>query len=192
LERFHRVFREQFLTELVMENIANLDDLNARLWAWLEAVYHKRSHSGLNGDTPIERWRRDLIHVRPLGHYAKDIDDYFYHRIKRLVKKDGTVTWEGMIFEVPYELAGEKVQLVVCPHSKTAIKVESLEGKYLGATHPLDKQSNCYRQRQRSTTVSTTCTTPLKKESVVEIALTTYNQQQLIPTTSINTDKEEN
>jgi len=192
LERFHRIFREQFLSELIMENIKDIHDLNARLWAWLETVYHKRSHSGLKGETPIERWRRDLIHVRPLGNSAKDIDDYFYHRIKRLVKKDGTVTWEGMIFEVPYELVGEKVQLVVDPHSKTAVKVESLEGKYLGATHPLDKQSNCHRQRQRPTIASTTTTAPLKKESVVEMALTTYNQQQLIPTTPINTDKEEN
>jgi len=82
LERFHRVFREQFLTELVMQKINTLDDLNARLWAWLEQVYHKRSHSSLNGDTPIARWRRDLVHVRPLGQYAKDIDDYFYHRIQ--------------------------------------------------------------------------------------------------------------
>jgi len=113
-------------------------------------------------------------------------------QIQRRVKKDGTVTWEGMIFEVPYELTGEKVQLVVCPHAKAALKVESLEGKYLGATHPLDKQSNCHRQRQRPTSVSTTSTTSLKKESVVEIALTTYHQQQRIPTTSIKTDKEEN
>ncbi len=42
LERCHRTFREQFLNEINAEKITGLDDLNARLWAWLERVYHRR------------------------------------------------------------------------------------------------------------------------------------------------------
>jgi len=35
LERWHRTVREQFLSEIDFKQIRGLDDLNARLWAWL-------------------------------------------------------------------------------------------------------------------------------------------------------------
>ena len=104
LERFHRTFRENFLNEIDINKIAGLDDLNARLWVWLEQIYHRRPHSGLNGKTPLDCWRESLVHVRPLGFKAAKIDDIFCHRYERIVRKDGTVHWEGMCFEVPYEL----------------------------------------------------------------------------------------
>ncbi|MBN6743254.1 transposase family protein, partial [Acidithiobacillus sp. MC6.1] len=55
IERWHRTFRDQFLTELDTRRIRDLDDLNARLWAWLEQVYHQRPHGGLEGLTPLLR-----------------------------------------------------------------------------------------------------------------------------------------
>ncbi len=44
LERWHRTFRQQFITELDLTCIHDLADLNARLWAWIDEIYHKRSH----------------------------------------------------------------------------------------------------------------------------------------------------
>ena len=41
LERWHRTLRDQFLGELDERHITSLEDLNARLWAWLEQVYHR-------------------------------------------------------------------------------------------------------------------------------------------------------
>lgn len=192
LERWHRLFREQFLTELIMENIKDIHDLNTRLWAWLEQVYHQRPHSSLTGNTPIERWRRDLMHVRSLGKYAARIDDYFYYRIKRLVKKDGTVTWNGALFEVPYELVGKKVHLVVDPHCQSAICVESLEGNFLGGVHSQDKLSNAHRTRQRPSTPQASEKKVGLKNSMVEFALETHNQQQRLPNTLCKTNTEEN
>lgn len=61
LERFHRTFREQFLNEIDLNKICSLGDLNARLWAWIEQVYHQRRHGGLEDDkSPLDRWREDL------------------------------------------------------------------------------------------------------------------------------------
>ena len=36
LERWHRTFRNQFLSELDSSRIHDLNDLNTRLWAWIE------------------------------------------------------------------------------------------------------------------------------------------------------------
>ena len=153
LERYHRTFREQFLTELNIKSIHNLDDLNARLWAWIEEYYHQNPHSGLGEQmTPINRWRQDLVHIRPLGNLATTIDEIFYHRIKRFVRKDGTVTWDGNWFEVPYETVGNTVYLVINPHNQTALRIESKDGVVLGAVTKLDPIANLNRKRQRQNT----------------------------------------
>ena len=55
LERWHRTFRAQFLSELDTARLRDLSDLNARLWAWLETVYHKTPHAALEGQTPLQR-----------------------------------------------------------------------------------------------------------------------------------------
>lgn len=149
LERFHSTFRRQFLNEIDINKISGLDDLNVRLWAWLDQVYHCRSHDGLQGKTPIDRWREDLVHIRLLGPIANKLDDIFYHRHKRLVRKDGTVSWEGNLYEVPFKLVDKKVILVVDPHTKVALKVESVFGDDLGSVTFLDKTANLSRKRQR-------------------------------------------
>jgi transposase InsO family protein len=183
LERFHRTFREQFLGEIHLDKITGLDDLNARLWAWLECVYHARPHEGLPDKTPLERWRDDLIHVRPLGLKASHIDDYFYHRFERKVRKDGTVSWEGRSFEVDYELVDKTVHLVVDPHTHTAIRVESSTGVDLGFATPLDVHSNLNRKRQRPhpAPAEAAPTSTADKPNAVELAYDEYKAAYDLP-----------
>jgi putative transposase len=188
LERFHRTFRDQFLNEIDLAKIVGLADLNARLWAWLEQVYHQRPHDGLQGKTPIDRWRDDLVHVRQLGFKAEKIDDVFCHRIKRTVCKDGTLSWEGKKFEVSHERCGEKIILVIDPHMHTALRIESMFGDYLGLVTLLDKHSNLHRKRQRP---HHTSTQELKQaENAVELAYREYSQLCGIPLTT-QTEKHE-
>jgi len=174
IERYHRTFREAFLNELDINAVKNIGDLNARLWAWIEQIYHQRAHSGLEQETPIHRWRQDLIQLRTLDSGA-NIDEIFYHRYPRTVRKDGTLQWEGERFEVPYEFAGEAVILVVDPQTQQAIRIESKTGKVLGAVVLLDLEENTHRKRQRPTLAS------IPKEhqpspNIVEMALEAYNK----------------
>ena len=183
LERYHRTFREQFLTELHLKSIHNLDDLNARLWAWIEEYYHQNPHGGLGSQmTPINRWRQDLLHMRSLGNLASTIDEIFYHRIKRFVRKDGTVTWDGNRFEVPYETVGDSVYLVVNPHTQTAHRIESKDGNVLGAVTKLDQLANLNRKRQRPHTEAVTMEN--NSTNMVELMQQQYSERfQLTPTT---------
>ena len=155
LERYHRTLRDQFLSELGGEPI-ELEELNARLWAWVETVYHKSQHAGLWGRTPLERYQDDLAHIRLLGPLAARLDTLFYHRVLRLVRSDGTVSYAGRFFEVPYELAGKTVQAVVDPHTRRAIGVEDDAGTDLGAATPLDALANTHRRRRKGGVSSTT------------------------------------
>jgi len=149
-ERWHRTVRAQFLQEIALENVSDLNELNKRLWIWIEHEYHQRSHEGLEKDeTPLSRWREDQSHIRQLGTFAASLDEYFYHRIKRKVRKDGVVSWEGKEYEVPFEFSGDTVYLVVDPHQQTALTIESMKYHTLGPVFPLDRQANCRRRRQR-------------------------------------------
>jgi putative transposase len=149
LERFHLTLRNQFLSELDERRITNLDDLNARLWAWLEQVYHHTPHGGLAGLTPLARYQLDLPRIRSLGTKATQLDALFLHRISRFVRKDGTVSYLGQRFEVPYELSGKTVRLVVDPHAERVVGVEDATGQSLGQATALDTIANVKRVRRK-------------------------------------------
>ena len=65
------------------------------------------------------------------------------------MRKDGTVSYLGKRFEVPYELSGKTVQLVVDPHAARVVGVEDDSGKSLGAATPLDAMANIKRTRRK-------------------------------------------
>lgn len=196
LERFHRTFREQFLNELSLSKIANIDELNTRLWAWIESVYHTRPHAGLKNldnnehNTPIARWRQDLNHVRPLTTaIAERLDDIFCHYIVRTVRKDGTISWEGKDFEVHHNLVGEKVTIVVNPHIHTILRIESAFGDNLGPAHPIDRLKNTHRKRQRPHHQDNTS---VPKNSMVEMIHQSYQRDCALPEITNAEIKQEN
>ena len=198
LERWHRTFRDRFLSELDITRIGDLTDLNARLWAWIEKIYHRRIHSALQGQTPLQRYQQDLPRIRTLGSRAARLDELFYHRIERKVRKDGTVSYQGQRFEVPYELAGQKVQLVVDPHSEQVISVENSKGQTLGKATPLDVVANSHRRRRQPATPAAEPQTKSQGPNLVEMAYRQYhaiddgpNTDVLKSTKTAHTDHEE-
>ena len=183
LERFHRTFREQFLSEIDLNKISSLEDINARLWAWIERVYPMRVHSGLaDNQTPLARWREDLHHVRPLlPHVVHRIDDLFYHREERLVRKNGTISWNGHFYEVHHNLVGEKVTVIFDPHTNQVIRIETVFGDNLGPAVLLDLDANLHRARQRPHAAP--ASSAIQKEYAVESVHQDYEQLCKLPTT---------
>jgi len=175
LERWHRTFRDQFLSELDERHITHLDDLNARLWAWLEQVYHRTPHAGLNGLTPLARYQQDLAKIRSLGLRAAQLDLLFLHRVVRLVRKDGTVSYRGERFEVPFELSGKTVQLVVDPHAQTVVGVENEKGESIGQATALDTLANLKRVRRKPAADSVVPRTNSAAPNLVELAYQQYH-----------------
>jgi transposase InsO family protein len=176
LERWHRTFRAQFLSEIDSSQISDLSDLNARLWAWIERLYHQTPHNGLGGLTPLARYQKDLLKIRTLGQRAANIDAIFMHRVSRFVRKDGTVSYEGKFFEVPYELAGQTVQLVVDPHTETVVGVENSAGELLGFATLLDAVGNMRRVRRKPQPTDADAThTHRTGPNMIETALVQYH-----------------
>ena len=105
---------------------------------------------------------------------ASSIDSIFYHRHKRLVRKDATVSWESKYYEVPHKYVGETIYLVVDPHTETAISIESESGEDYGPVFLLDKHANLNRKRQRPNSLPK----PTVKSALnsVELALKRQNE----------------
>ncbi len=179
LERWHRTFRDQFLSELDLARVRDLSDLNARLWAWLESVYHTTPHGGLDGQTPLHRYQQDLPRLRTLGAQAARLDELFYHRVARTVRKDGTVSYQGARIEVPYELSGQRIVLVVDPHARQVLGVEDDNGQALGAATPLNALANVRRKRRKPQPAEApSADTTGDDDNAVELAYRHYHGQK--------------
>jgi len=102
----------------------------------------------------------------------------FYHRVKRKVRKDGSISYAGQCFEVPYCLSQKTIMVVIEPHHRQALYIEDEHGKRIGDITPLDLQANRNYKRARSsnTTPSTAAFTSLN-----ELALKEQEAQLGIP-----------
>lgn len=121
IERCFRTVREQFLANLEPKRLLSLDQLNDRLWAWIDGVYHRSEHSAL-GTTPLLRWQRDIEHVRQLPP-AADLRRLFFHRLDRLVRRDSTFLLRKRLYEAPPHLAGQTIEARFDPLDPAEVEV---------------------------------------------------------------------
>jgi len=110
IERFFRTVRQQFLAPLDVDELASIDDLDARFHTWLESEYHRSPHRGLNGITPLDAWLAKSRHIVPIDPTV-DLEQVFRHQTSRKVHRDSTLTVDGVLFEVASTLIGERVTL---------------------------------------------------------------------------------
>jgi len=121
IERCFRTLRQQFLANLDPKRTLSLDELNERLHAWIDSVYHRAEHSTL-GTTPLLRWQRDIEQVRQLPP-ATDLRRLFFHRLDRLVRRDSTFLLRGRLYEAPPHLAGHTVEIRFDPLDPAEVEV---------------------------------------------------------------------
>ena len=139
IERFFRSVREQFLDSLDPKALLSLEQLNERLWHWLDTVYHRREHSALQ-TTPLLRWQRDIERVRQLPP-ATDMRRLFFHRVDRLVRRDSTFLLRNRFFEAPPQLAGKRIEVRFDPLDLAHVEIYC-DGKPEGAARLVDAVVN--------------------------------------------------
>jgi len=138
IERFFRSCREQFLNNLDRKQALSLEQLNERLWAWLD-IYHRTQHSSL-GTTPLLRWQRDIEHIRQLPP-STDFRRLFFHRLDRLVRRDCTFLLQNRFYEAPPHLAGERIEARFDPLDPVLVEIY-FQGKPQGLARLVDAVVN--------------------------------------------------
>lgn len=144
IERFHRTWRAEVGDELPAEPLS-LDDLNAKHWAWLQAVYHEREH-GTTERKPRAHFLADDAFIRPVPK-GVNLDEVFLHRAHRKVRKDGTVRWQGGFLEVTADVDGN-VELRFDPSDASKLPRVFVKGVFVCDTVPLDRHKNATRKRK--------------------------------------------
>ena len=119
--------------------VGSLDELNGKLAAWLQEIYHPRTHEGI-GESPQERFARSLSLLRMLDPQL-DLDRLFYTRIERVVRKDGTVRIDNELFEVNLALRGLRVELELDPWILDPVFVR-YKGQDFGRARKVDRHLN--------------------------------------------------
>jgi transposase InsO family protein len=112
-----------------------LDELNAKFSLWLQTVYHPRVHSS-TGRSPVDRYQRGLHLVKTLDPHL-NLDQLFYHRVDRTVRRDGTVRLGNTLYEVDLSLCALAVQLRFDP-----FVLDRIEVYYRGHSYGLAKRVN--------------------------------------------------
>ena len=148
VERFFRTVRQQFLAPLDIDQLAGIADLDQRFHTWLESEYHRSPHRGLKGVTPLETWLAKCHLIVALDPTV-DLAEAFRHQATRKVHRDSTVTLDGVLFELPSTLIGERVVLRYDPTLPPANRRLFVHhrGRLVGEARLVDSYANARVRR---------------------------------------------
>jgi putative transposase len=137
IERFFRTVNGEFLVEIAAgdgvagRQVRDLAEMNRLFTAWVEGVYHRRTHSE-TGMAPLARWMQGAPFPVPT---SADLAEAFRWSEHRTVSKTGLVSLHGNRYQVDPSLVGRKVELVFDPFDLTFLRVRS-EGRDAGTALP--------------------------------------------------------
>ena len=148
IERYFRSLREQFLANLDRHLSLSLQELNERLWTWIDQVYHRTDHDSL-GTTPLLRWQRDIEQIRQLPP-ATDLRRLFFYRFDRLVRRDSTFRLRRQFYEAPAHLVGQTIEVRFDPLDLSQVEIY-FQGQLQGMARPVDAVLNAKLPSSKST-----------------------------------------
>jgi transposase InsO family protein len=144
MERFWRTLREGCVDFL--GGLTSLHDVNVRLWAFLDAHYHRAPHAGLFGKSPADVF----LAAPPSPRFDEAaVHDALTVRLRRRVRRDTTVPFDGKDFELDQgHLAGRLVFLCRSLADLSLPPWVEFEGHRFDV-HPVDPVKNSRRPRPR-------------------------------------------
>lgn len=149
IERFFRSVRDRFLTGI--KNIKSLTSLNGEFREWLIGEYNQKPHSGINDETPLNRYLKLATHIRRMPQNVS-IEELFFQQGKRQVGKDGTFRVNNVLYEAPEHLIGCKIDVFFDSDTMDRIAI-AFQGKSEGHCKPVDFLANARIRRQGSVQV---------------------------------------
>lgn len=148
-ESFWGQIEGRLLPMLEGEAALSLELLNTAMQAWVEHEYHRKDHSEIK-ETPLARYMRGPSVGRE-GPGSEALRRAFRTEVTRTQRRsDGTVTVEGIRFEVPavYRTL-VSLRLRVARWDLACVDlVDPRSGEHLAALLPIDKARNAERSRR--------------------------------------------
>ena len=142
VERHFRTLKERWLYTLDIESIQSLAQFNRMLKDYIR-VYNTTFHRGIDS-IPLERYQASKDHPRK-PESRQWLDDCFYNRITRKVRKDSTISIDKVCYDVPMQFISAKVDVRYLPDDMTSAYI-----LFDGEKFPIRQTSrndNCHTKR---------------------------------------------
>lgn len=142
VERHFRTLKERWLYTLDMESIQSLAQFNGMLKDYMRD-YNTTFHRGID-TIPLERYQASKDHPRQ-PESRQWLDDCFYNRITRKVRKDSTISIDRVCYDVPMQFISAKVEVRYLPDDMTSAYI-----LFDGEKFPIRQTSrndNCHTRR---------------------------------------------
>ncbi len=110
IERWWRNLREHVIDRLDLQKVTTLDELNLRLWNYVEAEYHCGRTARFRAKRRSKSGR--VMPTRSVGYRTTAaLEQAFIGEVERQARNDSTVQWRSIFYEVPPYLRRCKVRL---------------------------------------------------------------------------------
>ena len=142
VERHFRTLKERWLYTLDINKITSLSQFNGMLKDYMRD-YNTTFHRGID-TIPLERYQSSKDHPRK-PESRQWLDDCFYNRITRKVRKDSTISIDKVCYDVPMQFISAKVDVRYLPDDMTSAYI-----LFDGEKFPIRQTSrndNCHTRR---------------------------------------------
>ena len=142
VERHFRTLKERWLYTLDINKITSLSQFNGMLKDYMRD-YNTTFHRGID-TIPLERYQASKDHPRK-PESRQWLDDCFYNRITRKVRKDSTISIDKVCYDVPMQFISAKVEVRYLPDDMTSAYI-----LFDGEKFPIRQTSrndNCHTRR---------------------------------------------
>lgn len=147
-------FKPEAYKDIEAGKIVTLEELNRAFQQWLDGYYHQRRH-GSTGESPTQRLAKHP--PKPLPYGKETLRRFFFLEETRKADKTGCISLNGVIYEVPRELAGMQVQVRYDPFDPSDAEIYAL-GRLMGTARLLDVHHNFHSNNLKK--LAKTETTP--------------------------------
>lgn len=148
VERHFRTLKERWLYTLDIASITSLSRFNSLLKDYIRS-YNTTFHRGIDA-TPLERFEASKDHPkRPLS--SQWLNECFYNRITRKVRKDSTVSIDSVCYDVPMQFISMKVDIRYLPNDMDSAYILYEDEKF--PLRQTNRNDNCHTKRNNTPTI---------------------------------------
>lgn len=148
VERHFRTLKERWLYTLDIASITSLAQFNSLLKDYMRS-YNTTFHRGIDA-TPLERFEASKDHPkRPVS--SQWLNECFYNRITRKVRKDSTVSIDSVCYDVPMQFISMKVDIRYLPNDMDSAYILYEDQKF--PLRKTNRNDNCHTKRNNTPTI---------------------------------------
>lgn len=110
VERCFKTIKEGWMYAKDWNKYNSLEDLESDYGIYLYNEYINKKHSELK-DTPNNVWHKGILNTKYRRIEEEKLEEIFMHEEKRKVSSDRTISFNNVLYEVPYKYVGQEVTI---------------------------------------------------------------------------------